>query len=425
MARQRTAPKGAGKKAEASAWDVFARSVPRFTAAGYFVLLLLLSLAITAEISQNNFVFMALSLLAGLFLFSFWYPFLSLRRLVLTRERPKEIFAGQEVHFGLTLRNENPFFSAYAVAVSDLPEVSSIARFGFAFIFHIPPRGQGSSSYPIKFRRRGLYKGSSYLLESSFPFGFFTRRVHGTAATEFLVYPRIRPVRFETRGSFLPGVDQLSQDTFHGLDEFKLLREYRPGDHPRFIHWKATARHQKLMVRDNERYEKRKVTLVLDTRPLRRAQARRTEAVFERAVSLAASLAVALVREGSMVRLCAFAPERIVTRFGLGAEHLKEILRILALAKTEPNRTLNDILRKIPGAEGSTLVVVAQKHARAVAEAGRLEAGGDMWVIDASARHPVCRRAGAPARGGAAPLKFSQRTHGLQGPLGPEEVLKR
>jgi uncharacterized protein (DUF58 family) len=390
-------------------WERFLRSLPGFTAGGYLALILLLVLGIFAATARNNFVYIVFCLFLSLGLFAFWYPWLSMRRITLERTWPKEIFAGEEVVFGVHLKNESLSLGAYAVTVQDLPDVSSIARFGFSFVFRIPPGGEARASYPIKFRRRGLYRGSRYVLESSFPFGLFSREVHGTVESEFLVYPRIRPLRLFSQGSFLPGVDQISENTFGGPDEFKRLREYLPGDHPRTIHWKSTARYRKLMVRDHERYEKRKVTLVLETTPVDESRRLRSEAVFERAVSLAASAAAQLTRRGHLFRFAALAPERVVTPFHRSPDHLREVLRMLAVLEPAPRSRLPDLLCDIPPAGDATVLLVLQDARRFREEYAGFEGGKDLWVIDAAERKPRCVRAGSKRPFRPEPIKLSLR----------------
>ena len=75
------------------------------------------------------------------------------------------------------------------------------------------------------------------------------------------------------------------------LGEFLALRDYEPGDDPRRVHWRSSARRGELLVRQDEAASPGRVVLVLDTRPHVH-----DEASFESAVEVIASLAVSLRR---------------------------------------------------------------------------------------------------------------------------------
>jgi len=58
----------------------------------------------------------------------------------------------------------------------------------------------------------------------------------------------------------------LTQPRYQGTsDEFYALREYHPGDNPRYIHWKRSARMGRLVVREMSQYSPNRLTVILDT----------------------------------------------------------------------------------------------------------------------------------------------------------------
>jgi uncharacterized protein (DUF58 family) len=96
------------------------------------------------------------------------------------------------------------------------------------------------------------------------------RRLLRTAAPEGDSVRRRRPQRHPS-----------AQAEFHGL------RAWRPGDSPRFIHWRTSARRGELMVREYEDVPSDNLLLVLDPTPAHGPQALDH---FEQAVSLAATI---------------------------------------------------------------------------------------------------------------------------------------
>lgn len=92
------------------------------------------------------------------------------------------------------------------------------------------------------------------------------------------------------------------------------MREYAIGDEVRYLHWKATARTGRLMVREYADPAQPRFTTVLDTR-----RAAMSPAVFEEAVEVAASLFYASASAGQHCRLVTSTGADTPTDSGLGA----------------------------------------------------------------------------------------------------------
>ena len=88
-------------------------------------------------------------------------------------------------------------------------------------------------------------------------------------------------------GDGILGRHLLAQSVRLGPGEFHSLREYVPGDEPRTIHWRASARSDDLKVRQHSAEGLRRCTVVLDQQV---ATGDRHDEAFERAVVAAASL---------------------------------------------------------------------------------------------------------------------------------------
>jgi uncharacterized protein (DUF58 family) len=157
--------------------------------------------------------------------------------------------------------------------------------------------------YTVENPRRGIYKGGGFVVESRAPFGLFYGRRREWAASDIVVYPRT----FDVAGLPPTAVvdaewgDRSASSTLHRGHggEFWGLREYRPGDPPRLVAWKRSARDLlagRLAVVElaQETHPPFVVTLDLD--------ARAPQEVREMVVSIAASLLLYGLREGREVR---------------------------------------------------------------------------------------------------------------------------
>ncbi|MGH7254576.1 MAG: DUF58 domain-containing protein, partial [Nitrospirales bacterium] len=152
--------------------------------------------------------------------------------------------------------------------------------------------------------------------------------------SEVVAYPELQPLpEHVTRdlaalGQALPLPKRGQGSALHSL------REYQPGDDSRTIHWKTSARQGRLIIREMEAEDQRRVTLALPTRLpddiAREEQPEVIEQAFEQAVVLVASLAAYLARRGYTCRLLVGEDE---TAFGSGEAHLHDMLRLLALCQ--------------------------------------------------------------------------------------------
>jgi hypothetical protein len=168
--------------------------------------------------------------------------------------------------------------------------------------------------------------------------------------TEVTVAPRTFDLAMPSLGHGVLGRHLLALSQRTGVGEFHSLRDYVSGDEPRTIHWRASARSDGLKVRQHEAQGVRRCIVVLDRDaasypdPVDEAAAD----VFERAVTIAGSIALSADRSG------------LTTRFVSGGVDLRgpEVAThsLQRLAQIELGPRIGDIERD-PG-EGLGLVVV-------------------------------------------------------------------
>ena len=148
--------------------------------------------------------------------------------------------------------------------------------------------------------RRGVYRLGPSRVEVGDFFGFFPRPMMDSEGVEVVVYPRIVPLalpEFPRRDFFgVPGAASPVKDPVYLLG----TRDYQPWTPARFIHWKASARHDRVQEKVFEPSEREKVLLAVDVDLFAAHGARRQ---FEETLEVAASTAFRLHRRGCAVGL--------------------------------------------------------------------------------------------------------------------------
>jgi uncharacterized protein (DUF58 family) len=176
--------------------------------------------------------------------------------------------------------------------------------------------------------RRGPLHIGSCLLSTRFPFGFFVKSRTLELNIQSLVFPAIRKV---TLPSLTDG-DQEVLGTVKGRgDELYALREFRPGDPLRAVHWKSSAKTGELRIKEFSRGGGRRYTIYLNTIDPQTNKIIDSETLEERVIETA-SLAWHLIRRGDEVSLKTH--DRLILP-GNSEAKLDEILSFLAMVGLE------------------------------------------------------------------------------------------
>ncbi|MER7274627.1 DUF58 domain-containing protein [Dactylosporangium sp. NPDC000244] len=163
----------------------------------------------------------------------------------------------------------------------------------------LPAGAEATYHYELPTAVRGRLPVGPLALRRFDQFGLVRaeRPVGGTAT--LWVHPRRHPARPARVGHPRHHHDgPITDPPLHGSADMRAVREYALGDEIRHLHWKATARTGRLMVRDYADPARTSCTVVLDTRP-----AALSPAAFEEAVEVAASLLYASAAAGQQCRL--------------------------------------------------------------------------------------------------------------------------
>ncbi|HET9256600.1 MAG TPA: DUF58 domain-containing protein [Pseudonocardiaceae bacterium] len=158
-------------------------------------------------------------------------------------------------------------------------------------------------SYPLRPAERRVHSLGPLIARVTDPLGLAQRSRTLAGISQLVVLPAVVPLAGLPAGGE-PGAGPAanrSTDSGTGGDSL-LVRDYRPGDDLRRVHWRTSARRDELMVRTEEWSEHSELTVLLD----HRAQAHRgagPASSLEYAVTLAASVYLHLRQRALRVRL--------------------------------------------------------------------------------------------------------------------------
>lgn len=310
------------------------------TTGGAIFLAIVLVVGFAAWNTGHNLLFLIFSLLCSTLFVGWGAARTSLRDLKVSARFPDHIFAGEAAPVIVTLRNTKRLLPSLSVLVEARGPVAALdehkrksrrtryEKRSLAYFTYIPHRAAAEQRVEQVFRKRGHVFIDGFELSTRFPFGFVRRRRRlGARNVDILVYPKPEPIGDELH--LLPmNVGRMASARRGAGHDLFALRDYQPQDDLRHIDWKATARSRRLTVREFTSEDERRITIVLDTRPVADSPAGIFSERFEQGVIKAASHLKHFIDEQAEVRLILGDEPGA---YGSGLEHLYRNLRRLAI----------------------------------------------------------------------------------------------
>lgn len=202
------------------------------TRLGFYFFFALLAMLLAAVNYDNSLAYLFTFLLGAMAVVSMFYTHRNVSGLRLDPGPNHPAFAGGEAQFGVWLHNDG---SRPRYGIRLVREGRPLQR------INLEPGQSVQVTLSARAVNRGYLDMPKFTLASDFPLGLlFTWSRQLTLAHRCLVYPRPGPPRdrplspdrrrYQDQGQLPEG------------DDFIGLRDYRQGDSPRHVHWKAVAR---------------------------------------------------------------------------------------------------------------------------------------------------------------------------------------
>ena len=326
---------------------------------GWYYLVVLSFIVSGAVLREINLLVILAGMMFGPFIINWWIVTFTLRKIDVRRKLPEGICAGDLLVVDLQATNGRRRLSSWAVVARETIRRDEDARGdtrAVAVMFPVISAGESVQvAYRGRLMQRGKYHFGPLRISTRFPLGLLRRTITLARTDTLTVCPRLG--RLTRKWALVVESKKLGSQQSrrrHGLHEgdFYGLRDWRSGDSRRWIHWRTSARHGSLTVRQFEQQRNQNLVLILDLwQPLRPTQQHIDN--VELAVSFAATVIADLCRRGGSQLIVATAGGRAKRIRGAASMVLlHEAMEHLASVSADHEDLLPDLMQ-------STLDVVS------------------------------------------------------------------
>ncbi len=337
---------------------------------------------IAGLITGRDLLFMLAYLLGLLLILSFVWAWVNLNGVHLSRvTRVRRTQVGRPLEERFSVRNTTVLPKLWL-------EVRDYSTLPFHYSSHVVNGLGRRQSYSWRVtticQQRGRYQLGPIRLRTSDPFGLFPLERELTLTSNVVVFPLTFPIhQFALPLGVLPGGDALRRRTHYITTNAAGVRDYEPGDSFNRIHWRSTARRDRLVVKEFELDPLADIWIVPDmsvyghvtprqgavpTPPppgdipgwLKMKDFQLPESTEEYTVAIAASVAQYFLRRDRAVGMLAYGQSNEILQPDRGERQFNRILETLAVLRAEGAVPLQDVLHTeghlFP--RGTTIIVV-------------------------------------------------------------------
>ncbi|MBN1191916.1 MAG: DUF58 domain-containing protein [Dehalococcoidales bacterium] len=203
----------------------------------------------------------------------------SLQRLDFKRKlSSNRVFFGENINFEITITNRKFIPLPWIHIQEEIPvevtflngKTSTSHKVNRAILSNFLSMGwyhRLTRRYHLQCLKRGIFEFGPVAISSGDPFGFFRNRTELEQQDRLLVFPRIMPLEDLGIPSRHPFGDlRVRRHIFEDPVQVMTTRDYVPGDPMKHIHWKSSARLQRLQSRVFEHTTTMDMAIFLDTR---------------------------------------------------------------------------------------------------------------------------------------------------------------
>ncbi|MDJ0678522.1 MAG: DUF58 domain-containing protein [Xenococcaceae cyanobacterium MO_167.B52] len=337
--------------------------ITRFTLSGLGFLVFLGITAIIGIDTERTMAYQIFTFLLSILIIAIIYSFRFSDRIIVSRILPRFGTVGVKLQYSITVHNRTnkrqiglklresfadprPSWSKFKIFLRSYPRKHRFVSLSIMYyrwlklvarqqkattktvnIPPIPPRSKVKVMVELDPSHRGIVRLTGVTIARPDPFGLFNACQNITLPQSFLILPK----RYQVPPLQLPGTRKAQSGSISlassvgDSEEFVGLRDYRPGDPLRKIHWKSWAKTDKPIVREEQEQFFVRHALILDT-----FQEAKYSEILEEAISVASSFACDFQTQESLLDLMFVANEAYCFTAGRGLGTTEQMLEILA-----------------------------------------------------------------------------------------------
>ena len=333
------------------------RVTRRFTPAGRFVLAGIVASALFGLDTTKTTAYQAFTCLAALIAVALIWNIFFRVNLTALRILPRFGSAGQTLSYRIKVANSGDKQLQELFLLENLPDPRpsfadySKAKFGLKSEYQrwrqliamnqlavaerqsmpsLMPKSEVEVNAGFVPLRRGRIEFESLSVGRADLFGLINAYATVPVKQHVLVLPKrynLPDIKLPGNRAYQQGGVQLSTSVADS-EEFQSLREYRPGDPPRKIHWKSWAKTGKPIIKEYQDEFFVRHALILDT-----FMEGGSGEVFEEAISVAASFACTVQTQESLLDLMFVGTEAFCETIGRGQGQIEHFLEVLACVR--------------------------------------------------------------------------------------------
>lgn len=345
----------------------------RVTFSGLLYTGVLVLICLAALHGEANLLLLLFGIGLGILALSPILATLTIRRLEVERVAPMAVVANRSFTMAYVIRNPRRWSRAWAVSLTEIPLRADSPPFPQAFV-PVLRTGQplrveltGCCPYRTRYELRGIR------VTSRFPFGLFACSVDLRAPAHLTVYPTIGRLRLDpwTSSRYAKSSAARAQRDREEHEEFFGVREYRPGDNYRQIHWRRSAHTGQLIMREMMPLRQTRLIVMIDPWPAETSKRSIRQPVSgsewiaaEQVISAAATIVCEGLERGHRVGLICRSrvPRVIATASGRG--HRQRLLEELAALARGADVRFDDLISGVRWSAGwnAHCMLLAARH---------------------------------------------------------------
>jgi uncharacterized protein (DUF58 family) len=270
-------------------WRVLRPVLAVVTPAGWIVIgLAAVSLTLSFAFGWQEFTYLGMVALAA-FLVSGAFLFGRASYGVLVELNPRRVVVGDRAMGRMLVTNTGP--RNLPPTRMELPVGKGVAEFQLPAM---KPKQEQEELFAVPTNKRAVIVAGPAESVRGDSLGLLRRALKWADPVDLFVHPRTVRLMPSAAGLVRDLEGQVSKKITNNDIAFHALRPYVPGDDRRYVHWRTSARIGQLMVRQFEETRRSQVTMIHVTRE----DVYASEEEFELAISVTASIAQQVIRDG-------------------------------------------------------------------------------------------------------------------------------